>query len=153
MTKVACRILGHLWMIPNTIVSGLYLGFFMAMGWVRYAGWTPFAIVLAVKPGNWIFNYMKQKWAGWSSGAFIVVREDCLPSTRTIAHEQAHVIQQMILGVFQPILYVSFMLFIAIFFKTKSPYYDNPFEVQAREYAENFGPSSLIKKELGFHES
>lgn len=144
------RLLGHLWMLPNTLVSAVYLGAFMLLGWVRYSGTTPYAVVLAVRPGNPVAKHMQGKWAGWASGAFIVVREDCLPSLRTIAHEQAHVMQQMAFGVFQPILYLLFMLFIAVFLKGKGPYYDNPFETDAREYAELYGPGALVQRDLGF---
>jgi len=144
------RALGHLWMLPNTLASAVYLGIFMIFGWVRYSGTTPYAVVLSVRPGNMIYDYMHGKWAGWASGAFIIIREDCLHSLRTIAHEQAHVMQQMIFGIFHPLLYLLFMLFIAIFLRSKSPYYDNPFETDARSYGEQFAPDSLVQRDLGF---
>lgn len=150
MTSISLRVLGHLWMLPNTIVSALYLMVFGLIGWVRWAGWTPYALVLAVQPGNWIWKRMDGKWAGWASGAFIVVRQDCLKSMSTIAHEQAHVTQQMVFGIFQPLLYLLIMGTIWVLMRSKSPYYDNPFEIDAREYAESYSSGKLSKKEMEF---
>lgn len=150
VSSLTLRCLGHLWMAPNTLVSALYLGLFMLAGWVRYAGRTPYALVLKVETGNWIWRHMDGKWAGWTSGAFIIVRKDCIKSVCTLAHEEAHVMQQMVFGVFQPVLYLLFMGFIALALKKKSPYFDNPFEIDARQYAERYASDKLGKQEFPF---
>lgn len=142
--------LGQLWMLPLTLLSAVYLGIFWALGWVRYAGTSPYALVLAVREGNWLWRYMTGRWCGWASGGFIIVRVDLLRSSRILAHEQCHVLQQMFFGIAHPFLYVLSMLVIVVFLRTKSPYYDNPFEVEAREYAEKFAPDKLKGQELRF---
>jgi len=129
-------ILGNIWMIVNTLISALYIGAMWAFGqfkWGRFTGW---AILLVVPKGCHTFNYMsKGNWAGWSSGPFILIKEGYEVVVQTVTHEERHVKQQLLFGVFQPILYILSSVWIWLFCKSLHSYYDNPFEVDARRAA------------------
>jgi hypothetical protein len=53
----------------------------------------------------------------------------------TLVHERRHALQTYVFGIFQPILYVIFTLWIFAFHRSKHSYYDNPFERDARRTA------------------
>jgi hypothetical protein len=133
MKYLLCMV-GHLWMLPNTIASALYLCAFRLLGWVEYKGTTDVAILLTVPQGTWLDRkVLKGRWGGWAAGAFIVVREPYINSITLQLHEERHIKQQMIFGIFQPVLYLLSGL--AMVIVGKHFYRDNPFEVDARKAA------------------
>jgi hypothetical protein len=137
MKRFLILFFGNLWALPNTIVSAIYLGVFAILGWVKFESFEQWSIKLSVRPGSgWLWDQMKNgNWAGWSSGAFIVIRDDFINVHRTIIHEERHVLQQYVFGVFQPILYFLASVFIWVFLRSRHSYYDNPFERDARRSA------------------
>jgi hypothetical protein len=135
MCRWLALIFGNIWMLPNTIVSGLYLGVFALLGWVRFARFTRWAIVLYVPPGCWLSRRGMEGWNGWASGVFIIVRDDRKNHPTTIKHEERHVLQQMVFGILQPILYILASVFVFMFMPSKHSYFDNPFEIDARKAA------------------
>lgn len=129
-------VLGNIWMLPTSLVSALYVGVMWAFGQFEWGYTTGWALVLLVPKGSRLFNHMsKSGWAGWSSGPFILLREDHETSAISITHEERHVKQQLLFGVFQPILYIFSSVWIWLFKKQLHSYYDNPFEVDARRAA------------------
>lgn len=126
------RVLGQIWALPNTIVSLVYLIAMWAFGQIKPYGKTPISFMWSVVPGTKLERYMAGTWKGWSSGAFIVINPPM--NNKIIAHENRHVQQQMVFGVFHLPIYLLEMLRIKLFTKGK-PYYDNRFEVDARLYA------------------
>lgn len=116
---ILLRILGHLWMVPNTLV-GLLLASFC--GFLFRSG---DALVFATKPNSFLtrwmrgggfFGLVKATVGGVTIGAVIIVRDDVweqwkdqqehLKWLQFIAHEKRHVWQQMVGGIFQPLAYV-----------------------------------------------
>jgi len=84
-------------------------------------------------------NWLRSTWRHLLGHAIgnIVVMNDSLDTQRgriTLRHEQEHVHQGMVLGVFLPILYA--LAYVGLrFCRYAHPYYDNPFEVDARRAA------------------
>ena len=127
------KLLGHIWLSPITLIVLIGLGIMCIFRQVKLVGKTCISLVFAVLHGSKLSNYMVNgHWAGWSGGGCIVVRT---PITGGIlAHENCHVLQQMLFGVTFPFVYLTEMLLVK-FVKKGRPYYDNRFEVDARAYA------------------
>jgi hypothetical protein len=141
------KILGHIWMLPVTLVGAVYLGVLALFGQVYFGRWVRHAaIALYVPDGTWLGKKMiAGEWAGWSTGAWIVVLESECDSLASVRHEYGHVIQQMCFGVFQPVIYVIMSVWIWLFEKDLHAYLDNPFEVAARREA---GQMLKVPKEM-----
>lgn len=131
------RVLGWVWALPVTVTGILYVAIPWLFGWYSFYGRCGFALV-------WKCNVEKQpeflkrawkRWAGHAVGCVIVLKLD--PSVRptTLVHEQKHVDQCMRLGVFQPILWSLLWFVIKVGCPGSDPYYDNPFEIDARRSA------------------
>lgn len=146
MKRWIALILGNVWALPNTVFSAFYLFAMFVAGQIGFGRFTDWAIALTVKPGSFVHRKMESGgWAGWSSGVFIILRNDYSNNQRTIAHEERHVLQQMVFGVFQPIVYFLASIFIFAFMSNRHSYYDNPFERDARKAA---GQQVDIPKEV-----
>lgn len=131
--RILALVLGNIWMLPNTVVSAVYLGLFWVCGQVRFRGIGRWSIQLEVKKDSWLWEHMKGGgWNGWASGAFITMKDYY---DKGIIHEERHVLQQMVFGVFQPVIYILASVFIWLVFRSKHSYYDNPFERDARKAA------------------
>jgi len=146
--RILFLILGNAWMLPNTLISAIYLAVFWALGWVRALGLSEWAVVLTSVQGSWLARRGMRGWNGWASGVFVVVRYDKEGLVgevegRTLAHEERHVQQQMMLGVLQPILYILTSVLVWCCFRLMHSYYDNGFETDARLYA---GQQAYIPK-------
>jgi hypothetical protein len=136
-TKMLKKILGYLWASPVTFVGLLYTTAFWALGWHTWVGTKGDGLVWKVnhdKAPQWLMNYWK-KWGGHAIGNVVVLRDSVEESQRTLTHELKHVDQVMRLGVFQPILYGLNLLAIKYGCPGSDPYYDNPFEIDARRHA------------------
>jgi len=132
------RALGCLWLIPITIlVWVLYILPLWALGWIKCRGWGGFAVIefRVVERDTWYYRAWR-RWGGWSGPQVILLIADN-PEVR--AHELRHCDQQFVLGPFFYWLYAMYWFVIWIFLPSKSPYYDNPFEIDARRYAKRFG--------------
>ena len=138
MSKVL-RALGFFWAAPITVAGLLYVLLFSKCGWYKYEGKFDAAYVWSVLPDkspNWLSKLWKA-WLGHTIGNVVVLNVD-MKSTLgqvTLTHEQVHVRQCMIMGIFQPIAYALMMLVIKIACPLSSPYYSNPFEIDARRTA------------------
>ena len=143
--KVVALVLGNVWMAPNTGVSALYLGVLWAFGQVEFVRHTEWALLMRAMPGSWLGCSAMKEWAGWASGCFVIMRFDYAYDARTIRHEEQHVIQQMVFGAFQPVLYGLASVIVWCFMRRLHSYYDNPFERNARRAA---GQQGNIPREL-----
>lgn len=135
MWQLLFKLVGNVWMFPMTVLAALYLGVFRMMGWVRFERLTPWAILLCVPSGNWLYNKMKGKWSGWASGPFVIMRWDYLCNKKSLLHETQHVKQHMVAGIFYIPMYILMSTTIWLFWKNKHAYYDNPYERAARKAA------------------
>lgn len=137
MSKVQ-RILGFIWAAPVTVVGLLYVTLFTALGWYKHSGTFDDAVVwnvVADKAPKWL-NGLWLHWSGHTVGNVVVMKPD-VGSDRfklILRHEQEHVHQCMVLGVFQPLLYSAAYMGLK-FCRYAHPYYDNPFEIDARRAA------------------
>lgn len=137
MSKVA-RYAGYVWAAPLTLLGLIYTLAFQQLGWYKCLGKHGDAWIWQLVPDKsptWL-DKMWLRWGGHAIGNVVVVKVD-ITSDRgkiTLRHEQEHVRQCMTLGIFQPILYG--LAYIALkFCKNAHPYYDNPFEIDARRAA------------------
>jgi len=132
--KILFTVLGHIWMLPNTILSTAVFLVLYALGWACYAGRFGYALKFVTVPGKWLHEHMGQ-WVGWAFGPCILVKHEFAQHERTLRHEERHVIQQMVFGILQPVLYVLISVFIWCFLMDRHSYYDNPYEIDARKAA------------------
>lgn len=70
---------------------------------------------------------------GFSCGAWLVVRD--VENQQVIRHEEMHIMQQYLLGIFMPIVYLAHSLIILLFYPKRNWYRDNIFEKIARAWA------------------
>lgn len=136
--KQPWRALGWLWAAPLTLCGFLYVTLFSLFGWYERLGTFGDALVWDLNP-NRMPAWLKNAWRHWSGHTIgqVVVLNSNPTSYRgqiVLRHEQEHVRQGMVLGVFLPILYGIAYLGLK-FCAHAHPYYDNPFEVDARRAA------------------
>ena len=135
--------LGILWALPVTLISFLfYVGPFWLFRWYRLVGWRQLAFVFHLSDSA--PQWLKDRWLHWAGatvGNVIVMKpfpEESKYSQIILTHEMTHVRQIMILGVFQPLVYVLNYIAGTILKKTVGHvdgYYDGIFEVHARRCA------------------
>ena len=131
-------VLGMIWASPITLLSCFYVLPFWLFKWYKYEGFFKNAWLWTVssKAPKFVLKRWK-KYAGMTTGNFIVMKKHPKSSKskkKTLKHEQEHVNQIMMLGIFQPILY-TLCLLLNYVIPHASPYRDNPFEVAARRAA------------------
>lgn len=134
----AARIAGFVWAAPLTLLGLIYVHVFVLLRWYKRLGVFGDALVWQLVPEKapaWL-DKAWLRWGGHTIGNVVVVKHD-LTTDRgklILRHEQEHVHQCMVLGVFQPILYA--LAYIGLMFcRYSHPYYDNPFEIDARRAA------------------
>jgi hypothetical protein len=132
------RYIGYAWAAPLTLVGIVYVTFFTMLGWYYPMGRHGDAFVWQLRhhvAPKW-FEHWWMRWGGHTIGNIVVMKTDIFSprGTITLRHEQEHVRQCMTLGIFQPILYGIASLALH-FCEHAHPYYDNPFEVDARRAA------------------
>lgn len=143
-----------------------YLGFLFCLplsliGWVLYLILYLFKQIDSVYVGRdltmvWDINedswlgkkfFIGRGWVGFTLGCNVLILEvsDDFRWLETLKHERMHVCQFYKLGIFFPILYILESIRIYLFCKDLHSYYDNVYEIEAREYA---GQEVKIPKEL-----
>ena len=131
------NVLGWMWASPVTLPGLTYAGLFGALKWYRWHGVEGNALVWVMdedKAPSWLLGLWK-KWAGHAIGNVVVLTKSPVDNKTTLVHEQRHVLQCMRLGVFQPLIYGLSMLAIKLGCPNSDPYYDCPFEIDARRAA------------------
>jgi hypothetical protein len=135
MNKVY-RTLGFLWLLPMTIVVWtLYVLPLWITGQIMFDGALDFLVAkfVLIDRGNW-YSRVWSKWGGWSGPCVIIYNGAIsLDVKRIWRHELRHCMQQFVFGPTHYPLYGA--IFLAYWaFTAKDPYYDNPFEVDARKH-------------------
>lgn len=127
------KVAGYIWSSPVTAVGLVYSGLFHAAGWYEWFGVREDGLVWRVGSGapSWLRNLWKS-WSGHAVGNVVVLNTDPEVNPKILQHELVHVRQCMRLGIFQPIVYGINLVAIKIGCETSSPYYSNPFEIDAR---------------------
>lgn len=130
------RYLKFAWAFPVTFFGLVYALLFWALKWHSWRGIHGDALVWTVNPTApaWLQSLWKD-WAGHAIGNVVVLRNNELINSTTLTHEQKHVDQCMRLGIFQPIVYAMSYLAIKFGCPGSHPYYDSPFEIDARRAA------------------
>lgn len=130
--------IGYVLALPMTFFGVIYAAFFNLMGWYKWHG------VLEKKALVWIVDLEKSpkwvlslwdRWAGHAIGNVVVLKQNVSEENVTVKHELTHVDQCMILGIFQPIIYLLCYVATKASCKNSHPYYDNLFEIDARRSA------------------
>ena len=137
--KQPWRTLGWLWALPLTLMGFTYVTFFCLFGWYKSIGRHGDALVYELVPERmpaWLTGAWKH-WSGHTVGNVVVLNGN--PDTHrgriTLRHEQEHVRQGMALGIFLPVLYFIAYTSLKAGCRHSHPYYDNPFEIDARRAA------------------
>lgn len=138
MSKVA-RVAGYVWAAPLTLFGLIYVTLFTLLGWYKRIGRFDDALGWALvqeKVPQWL-NRAWLHWDGHTVGQVIVLKHDVASDRGKVIlrHEQEHVRQCMVLGVFQPVMYVLTYLSIKVACRYADPYYDSSFEIDARRAA------------------
>jgi hypothetical protein len=130
-----------IWMLPVSIPIWLFYIFPL---WITHhirlvKHITPILFQFeVVEKKNCLYSRWWRDWWGCSIPHCIILRWDVPIKYReeVIMHENCHEQRQWeVYGIFQPVLYFSFTIFIWLFLKNKHSYLDNPFERQARKAA------------------
>jgi len=139
--KKVLSILGHLWMFPNTLLISLLVIPLSMLRQISYYGRSENGIIFEIKPKGWAGKLLTRfDKVGISLGHFIGIREDFLGVRVLVFHEDRHVQQQMLFGIFHLPAYVLCHGILWVYAKVTnktdfSAYRSNPFEVDARRYA------------------
>lgn len=138
MSKILLRVLGFAWALPLTVAGALYATLFTLFGWYKRLSPRGNAFVWQLVPEiapTWLNDAWKH-WGGHAIGNVVVMKYDPDGDRGriTLRHEQEHVRQCMVLGIFQPIVYAASYLALMTC-RHAHPYYDNPFEIDARRAA------------------
>ena len=138
MSKLT-RVAGFVWAAPLTLLGLLYVQAFVVLGWYKRVGSCGNAWVWQLVPEqspSWL-GKVWLRWGGHTIGNVVVVKLDVeSPRGKVILrHEQEHVRQCMVLGIFQPVLYSFAYLIIKLSCPRSNPYYGNPLEIEARRAA------------------
>ena len=136
MSKLA-RVAGFAWAAPLTLLGLIYVTLFTLLGWYRRTGVRGDALIWHVDVRRcpaWVYS----RWhiCGHNFGNVVVMTTD-LETDRgriLLKHCQAHVRQNMVLGPLQPVLYTLAWAGLCAC-QHAHPYYDNPFEIDARRAA------------------
>lgn len=131
------KLAGYAWASPVTFFGLFYAASFRALGWYRWHGVEGDGLVFMLdmqKAPRWLVNLWKG-WAGHAIGNVVVLSNQLYVSGKTLTHELKHVDQVMRLGVFQPIMYGLNMIAIKVGCPGSDPYFDCPFEIDARRAA------------------
>lgn len=122
--------------MPMTLVIWL---FYVLPLWmleqIKYEGALDFLIVkfVLVEHNNW-YTRAWSKWAGWSGPCIVVyANHKGVDVARILKHEYRHCQQQFVFGWTHYILYALVFVFLWAF-TNKDPYFDHPFEVDARKH-------------------
>jgi hypothetical protein len=132
------RVAGYVWAAPLTLFGLIYVTLFTLFGWYKRIGTFDDALVWQLVPEKaprWLNNAWRS-WGGHTIGNVVVMKSDVVSDRGKILlrHEQEHVHQCMVLGIFQPIIYG--LAYIGLkFCRHAHAYYDNPFEIDARRAA------------------
>lgn len=131
------KYMGYAWASPLTMLGVVYVSLFTAFGWYKWVRIDEDSLVWKTSAENCpsVVRSYWNSWAGHAIGNVIVMNEKYLDKQKFLMHEKQHVYQMMRLGIFQPITYIMCYIGIKLGCPGSHPYYDNPFEVDARRHA------------------
>jgi hypothetical protein len=129
------RFAGFLWAAPLTLLGIIYASVFTLLGWYTRTGTYGDALVWnldAEAAPKWVTRRWL-KYGGHTCGNVAVLVDSIKTKRGTVMlrHQQEHVRQFMVFGIFQPIIY-TIASFGLLFCRHAHPHYDNPFEIDAR---------------------
>ena len=131
------RVIGFIWASPVTTVGLFLIGCASALRWCEWLGRKGDALVWVLGPRAPKKLDVSMAWLGGVTlGNVVVLRSK--PNTplraMVLRHEQEHVRQYMVLGVLQPLLFIAAYAGLSVCMHSH-PFYDNPFEIDARRAA------------------
>lgn len=134
--KILLNALLSLWVLPNNIVALIFLLYLLQTDSVKLKKVKDIDCYWEIDENSKIFSFLRRKrnrLAAFVIGTnvFLLVKENNLLYKTYIKHENVHVLQNKIFGIFMYPLYGLFWLCIKIFL-SKDPYRDNPLERWAR---------------------
>lgn len=138
--KMILRVIQFFWVLPLTVI--VWLLYILPL-WLLARD---YRFVRVLEPGIIMLELVNidvsawhtrlwRDWGGVGLPCAVLLRARYATDPKLIRHELEHCYQLFRWGIFQPIIYVFTSLFIYFFVPSKHPYYDNPFERQARRVA------------------
>jgi hypothetical protein len=137
--KQPWRALGWLWAAPLTLVGLTYVNLFTLIGWYKRVDTSGDALVWQVmidRLPRWLSSCWKH-WTGQTLGNVVVVNTnlDTHRGRMVLRHEEEHVRQTMVLGVFYVLFYAVIWLGIKLACRRSNAFFSHPFEVESRRAA------------------
>jgi hypothetical protein len=138
------RALGFIWLLPVTLLVWLlYVGPLWALGYTELEAvdrWV--ARFRLCAPDSYYERVLWRRWRGWSGPCCLLYRpyevrtpENVAREQQVLRHERRHCDQQFVFGVLAYPLYALASVWVYLFQPDRHPYYDNPFERDARRAA------------------
>lgn len=131
------NLITFIWVLPNNIIAFLLTLYLLQTDSIRLNSREGITFYWKFnKSSKFYKEYMKPKnWLGFVVGTnvFYEFSEGFKNENTYMRHENRHILQNKIFGPLFYALYLLFYLFILIFIISKHPYYDNPFERDARK--------------------
>lgn len=139
MLKKLLKILGLIWALPTTMVGLLYVLAYWSFDLCTYDGIHGDALVWSIDDDR-LPSWLALRWrtsSGWTLGNIVVLHADITTDRgrMVLLHEQEHVRQCSVLGMFYPFAYVFMWVMIRLVCPRSDAFYSHPFEVEARRAA------------------
>lgn len=127
-------ILGFIWCSPMSALVWAYMLVLLAFGSMENVRFLPnLAIIWDVENDSWLYTKMHGRgWYGVTLGNNMIVNDIGEGYETSIKHENVHIVQNYIWGVFFLPVYVLVMGYMYLFMHDKHSYIDHPFEREAR---------------------
>lgn len=141
------KTLAYAWTAPLTVPTFLLAAIALISGWIRWEGIVEDAFVFTLKhPPSWLKRKVKRSLV--VGQIMLVTERDHEKRTLVYKHALVHVQQNRTFGVFYPLMWWFSWLLIKLM-KHGDPYYDNPFEIDARRGAGQYVDVPGLLKKLG----
>jgi hypothetical protein len=136
---ILLKLIGFLWSLPLSIPMWCIVLFLKSTKQIENLYITSdFILIVDMLNDGWYFKkrFQDRGFIGFGFGNTILIKDcDLARFDHVLAHEIEHVFQCYKLGVFFPILYILECLRIYLFKPELHSYYDNRFEIDAKEAA------------------
>ena len=129
--------LGFFWCLPVSMIFWLIYGILYFCKQIDSVYWSrDLSITWDIRNDSWLARklFVGRGWGGFAAGCNILILDTGSDTrwVRSLKHEHAHVIQNYKYGIAFFVLYILIAVGIYLFEKELHPYYDHPYEMEAR---------------------
>lgn len=135
--KVFGHLLGFLWCLPVSVLVWVFMFILVLRGKIEEITIkSNLSIIWDVSNDSWLYSKMHGRgWFGWALGNNVIVNDTVEGYSMSLKHENTHVIQNYIFGIFFLPVYFLLKCFMFLFVWNKHSYVDHPLERWARRAA------------------